>query len=182
MKFDTPLWKVLQFFFSHPYKEVYLRELARKANVSVFSAKQAVDGLVKKKILVERKNGNMRYIKPNMDNLFLKHLKIAFSIKKIEESGLISYLAESIPALSSIILFGSIAKGEDDEKSDLDLLVIGQRKKIDLSDFEKKIGREINAVVMRWAEWREHAKNDRAFYRDVITNGIILYGNMPVIE
>ncbi len=182
MKFDTPLWKVLQFFFSHPYKEVYLRELSRKANISVFSAKQAVDELVKKKILAERKNGNMRYIKANMNSLFFKHLKIAFSIKDIEDSGLITYLAENIPALSSIVLFGSMAKGEDDKKSDLDLLVIGQRKKIGLGRFEKNLGREINAVIMKWAEWREHAKNDKAFYRDVITNGIILYGNMPVIE
>ncbi|HEC88686.1 MAG TPA: nucleotidyltransferase domain-containing protein [Thermoplasmata archaeon] len=182
MKFDTPLWKVLQFFFSYPYKEVYLRELAKKANVSLFSAKYTVDELVEENILLERKNGNMRYIKANMNNLFFKHLKIAFSIKKIEESRIIEYFIKNILALSSIVLFGSVAKGEDDEKSDLDLLIIGQRKKVDLSEFEEKIGREIKAIIMKWSEWREYAKENKAFYREIITNGIVLYGNIPVIE
>ncbi|HEC77358.1 MAG TPA: nucleotidyltransferase domain-containing protein [Thermoplasmatales archaeon] len=182
MEFDTPLWKVLQLFFSNPYHEVYLRELARKADASVFSVKRIVDELVKEGMLLERKNGNMRYIKANMDNLFFRYLKIAFSIKKIEESGLIEYLIKNIPALSSIILFGSIAKGEDDEKSDVDLLVIGQKKKMDLSKFEENMGREVRVITMRWSEWREYAKENKAFYREIITNGIVLYGNMPVIE
>jgi len=182
MKFNSSVWEVLFYFFSHPYKEVYLRELARKANVSIFSAKQAVDELVREKILLERKNGNMRYIRANMESLFFKQLKIAFSIKKIEESGLIYYLVENVPAISSIVLFGSIAKGEDDENSDVDLLIIGKKRKIDLSKFEKKIGREIRAIVMKWSEWREYIKKDRALYREIITNGIVLYGNMPVVE
>jgi len=109
-------------------------------------------------------------------------LKIAFSIKKIEESGLIEYLIKNVPAIHSIILFGSMARGEDDENSDVDLLVIGQRKKLDLSKFEKKVGREIRAIVMRWGEWRIKAKEDKAFYIEITTNGIVLYGNMPVIE
>jgi len=182
MKFNSSVWEVLFYFFSHPYKEVYLRELARKANVSIFSAKQAVDELVREKILLERKNGNMRYIRANMESLFFKQLKIAFSIKKIEESGLIYYLVENVPAISSIVLFGSIAKGEDDENSDVDLLIIGKKRKIDLSKFEKKIGREIRAIVMKWSEWREYIKKDRSLYREIITNGIVLYGNMPVVE
>jgi len=182
MKFNPSVWEVLFYFFSHPYEEVYLRELARKANVSVFSAKQAVDELVKEKVLLERKNGNMRYIRANMESLFFRQLKIAFSIKKIEESGLIPYLVGNIPAISSIVLFGSIAKGEDDENSDVDLLVIGQKKRMDLSKFEKKMGREIKIIIMKWSEWREHVKKDKALYREIITNGIVLYGGMPVVE
>jgi len=182
MKFDTTLWKVLHYFFNHPYDEIYLRELAKKANVSVFSAKKAIDELIKEKILIEIKRGKMRYVKANTSNLFFRHLKIAFSIKKIEESGLIEYLIKNVPAIHSIILFGSMARGEDDENSDVDLLVIGQRKKLDLSKFEKKVGREIRAIIMRWGEWRIKAKEDKAFYIEITTNGIVLYGNMPVIE
>ena len=182
MKFNTPLWKLLCFLFENPYEEFYLRELARKANISIFSAKKLVDEMVKDGILVESRKGNMRYFKANLSNLFFKHLKISFSLKRIMESGLIEYLKENIPAISSITLYGSVAKGEDDKKSDIDLLVIGQKKKIDLSRFEKKIGREIRIIVMKWAEWRKLAGENKAFYREIIANGIALYGEKPVIE
>jgi predicted nucleotidyltransferase len=133
-------------------------------------------------MLLEKREGNMRYVKANIENQFLKHLKIAFSIKKIMDSGIVSYLNENIPVVSSIILFGSIAKGEDDEKSDIDLLVIGQKKIVDLSKFEEKLGKDINLTCMKWSEWRKHAEEDKAFYREIITDGIVLYGSMPVIE
>jgi len=182
MKFDTTLWKVLHYFFNHPYDEVYLRELAKKSGISVFSAKKSIDELIKEKILIEIKRGKMRYVKVNADNLFFRHLKIAFSIKKIEESGLIEYLVKNVPAIHSILLFGSMARGEDDENSDIDLLVIGQKKKIDLSRFEEMLGKEIRAIIMKWTEWREKARDDKAFYIEVITKGIVLYGEVPVVE
>jgi len=182
MKFDSPLWKLLCLFFENPYEEFYLRELARKAGISVFSAKKFVDEMVKDEMLIENRKGNMRYFKANLANLFFRHLKISFSLKRIIESGLIEYLKENIPAISSITLYGSVAKGEDDKKSDVDLLVIGQKKKVDLSKFEKKIGREIRIIVIKWAEWRKLAEENKAFYREIVASGIALYGEKPVIE
>ncbi len=182
MKIKTTTWRILEYFFSHPYEEIYLRELARRTGMNIFSTKQAVDELVKNNLLIETRRGNMRYVKANMNSLFFRHLKIAFSIRRIEESNLISYLEENIPALNSVVLFGSMARGEDDENSDIDLLIIGQKKKIDLSRFEEMLGKEIKAIIMKWAEWREKARNDKAFYIEVITKGIVLYGEVPVIE
>jgi len=48
MEFDTPFWKVLNYFFNYPYEEIHLRLLSRKTDVSIYSAKQIVDELVKK--------------------------------------------------------------------------------------------------------------------------------------
>ena len=182
MNLDTATLKVLSYFFLHPYKEIHLRELSRRTGLSIFSVKRVVDALVEERILEERRRGNMRYLRANMGSLFFRHLKIAFSIRRIEKSGVVEYLVEKIPAVTSIVLFGSVAKGEDDESSDIDLLVIGQKRKMDLSEFERSLGKEIVVVIMEWSEWREHAKRDRAFYREVITKGIPLYGDIPVIE
>ena len=182
MEFDTNFWKVLRHFFDNPYEEIHLRGLSRKTKVSVYTVKTIIDQLVKENLLTEKREGNMRYLKANIENHFFRYLKIAFSVKKIMKSGIISHLIENIPAVSSIVLFGSTAVGEDDKKSDLDILVIGQRKVIDLSKFEEEFGKEINLISMKWSEWREHTKNDKAFYREIITNGIVLYGSLPVIE
>lgn len=182
MEFDTPFWKVMKYFFDNPYEEIHLRELSRKTKVSVYSVKNIIDQLVNEDVLQERRNGNMRYIQANLDNHFFRYLKIAFSLKEIMDSKIIIYLKENIPAVSSIILYGSTAKGEDNNNSDIDLLIIGQRKKIDITKFENKFRKQINLLTLKWSAWREHANKDKAFYKEIITNGILLYGNLPVIE
>lgn len=183
MKIATSHVKVLGYFFEEPYNEVYLRELSRKVELSIFALKNAVDDLVEDGLLLERREGRLRYLKANMENLFFKHLKIAFNVKKILDSGIVDYLNKKVPALSSIVLFGSWARGEDDKESDIDILVIGQKpKRINVSDFEKRLGRKVELTFLRWSEWRKTIQEDRAFYLEVITNGIVFYGNMPVIE
>ena len=175
--------KVLSYFFDEPYNEVYLRELAKGVRLSIFALKNAVDDLVEEGLLVERREGRLRFLRANMENLFFKRLKIAFSVKKLMDSGIVSYFQESVPALSSVVLFGSLSKGDDDRRSDVDILVIGQKpERIDVSDFEERLGRRMELTVLRWSEWRKKAEEDRAFYLEVITGGIVLYGNLPVIE
>ena len=182
MIFNTTSMKIFSFFFNNPYKQIHLRELSRKTKTSIYSTKTIVDDLVKQKILIENRQGNQRLIKPNMEDKFFLQLKIAFSIKKIQDSHLIKFLEEKIPAISSITLYGSIAEGKDDSKSDIDLLIIGQDKKLDISSYEKKINKEINLLIMKWSDWRIHSSKDKPFYRDVVKNGIALYGDIPVIE
>jgi len=182
MIFNTTSGKIIKYFFEKPYEQIHLRELSRKTKTSVYATKITVDKLVKQNILLENRQGNLRVIKPNMENQFFKQLKIAYSIKKIIESNIIKHLETNIPAISHIILYGSTAKGEDDEKSDIDLLIIGQRKMIDISKYQTKIGKEINLIIMRWSDWREQPKSNKAFYREILTNGIPLYGDIPVIE
>ena len=174
--------KVLQYFFDNPYEEIHLRELARKTGVSIFSVKSIVDYLTSINVLVERRVGRMRYLKANLENLFFKYLKIAFTIKKILDSKLVEYLVETIPGVSSIVLFGSAARGEDDAKSDLDLLIIGQPKPLELSRFERELKREVKPIVFKWSQWKREARENKPFYLEVITSGICLYGSLPVVD
>ncbi len=182
MIFNTISMKIMQYFFNNPYEQIHLRELSRKAKISIFSTKKIADDLVNQKILIEKRQGNQRYLKPNMENQFFKQLKIAYSIKKIQDSNILDYLEEKIPAISSITLYGSTAQGKDDKKSDIDMLVIGQKTKIDTSKYEKKLNKEINLLIMKWSEWRNHAKHDKPFYREILKDGIALLGDIPVIE
>ena len=112
---DLLLIKVLNFFLENPYQEAYLRELAKKLKLSPFAIKKYVDILIKEELVKDEKKANLRFFKANMNDLFFRHLKIAFSINIILKSKLIEFLREEITNVSSIVLFGSIAKGEDDK-------------------------------------------------------------------
>jgi predicted nucleotidyltransferase len=97
-------------------------------------------------------------------------------------SGLVEFLKEQTANLSSIILFGSMAKGEDDEKSDIDILIIGKEKHFNLGEFEEKLDKEITLHFFSWSEWNHKAKEDNPFYYEVISHGIPLYGELPLTK
>ena len=175
------LAKILNFFFENPYEEIYLRDLSRKLKMSPFAIKKYADFLVKNNLIRDEKRANLRFFKANMSGLLFKHLKISWSIHKIVKSGLMSMIKSKSQSISSITLFGSAARGEDDKNSDIDIVVIGNLKELDISEAEKKIKKRINLHVFRWSEWKKQLKLNTAFYSDIIINGISLYGDLPLV-
>lgn len=174
--------KVIKFFFENPYEEVYLRQLAKKLNLSTFATKKYSDFLVKEDLIKEERKANLRYFKSNINNIFFKQLKIAYNTNLIIKSGLIDFLKQNLANVSSIVLFGSMAKGEDDKKSDIDFLIIGKEKYLNLEKFEEKFGKEITLHIFSWSEWNKNAEDNKAFYFEIITYGIPLYGELPLVK
>jgi predicted nucleotidyltransferase len=174
--------KCVEFFLINPYKEVYIRELARKLKISPFAAKKYADTLVEEGLILEEKKANLRYLKANINNLFYKHLKISYSLRQLVKSGLIEFLKKNIANISSIVLFGSLAKGEDNEESDIDILIIGKQKHLDLKEFENKLDKEISIHFFSWSEWNDKAKEDHPFYYEILNYGVPLYGELPLTK
>ena len=174
--------KVVKFFLDNPFEEIYLRQLAKKLDLSTFAIKKYADLLIVEGIIKDERKANLRYFKSNTNNLFFKHLKISFNIQLILKSGLLDFLKENLANVSSIVLFGSIAKGEDDKNSDVDILIIGKDKYLDLDKFEEKIDKEITLHIFSWSEWNQQTIENAAFYSDVIIHGITLHGELPLIK
>lgn len=78
-------------------------------------------------------------------------------------------------------MFGSCAEGTDSNGSDIDLVCIGPVK-INISKFREKIDRELNTHFFTWSEWKKQAKDNKAFYQDVVVKGINLLGEKPIVE
>lgn len=179
---ELVLIKIVRFFLENPYDEVYLRELAKKIRLSPFAVKKYADMLIKEALIKEERKANLRYFKANVNSLFFRHLKVSYSIRLLINSGLIDFLKENTPNLSSVTLFGSAAKGEDDKKSDVDIVVIGNSKYLSFGKIEEKIGNDINMHIFSWSEWNKKAKKDEPFYSEVISHGIPLYGELPLVK
>jgi len=170
--------KALGFFVENPYYEIYLREFGRKLGISINSAQRFLSLFLKQGFILEFRKGNLRYFKANLDSVVFRNIKKTFSLKKIEDSGLLDVLKENF---SNAVLFGSLSKGTDDLDSDIDLVCIGIKKEINLLQFEKKLGKEINLHTFTLARWKEQKKENKAFYQDVIA-GINLAGEMPISD
>ena len=179
---ESKFIKFIEFFLINPYKEVYLRELAKKLKISPFATKKYADILIKEGLILDEKKANFRYLRANINNLFYKHLIISYSLRQLIISGLIDFLKNNIANITSITLFGSLAKGEDTDESDIDILIIGKQKHLSLSRFEDKLNKEITLHFFSWSEWNGKAKEDHPFYYEIINHGIPLYGELPLIK
>jgi len=173
---------ILELFIKNPYELYYLREASRILSISPMTVKRALDLLVKERLLIREEFKNQILYKGNMESSAFKHLKVTYNLAWLEEKGIVDYLKENLAGLSSLVLYGSLAKGENDEKSDIDLLVISvSPRKRDLK-LQELLEKETSLTIFKPSEWREQAKKNKAFYLDVITEGIVLFGTRPVVE
>lgn len=171
MKYSNAKDKLLEILFEFPTKEFHLRELSRIAELSTPSVAKAVNGL-KDENIVSIKKAFLLKIKANLDNEQFKQLKRVSNLKKVYLSGLFNYLKNEYP-LSTIILFGSYSRGEDNEKSDIDIAIIDKEKNLELDKYEEIFGKKINVEFI-------NLKNLTNELRNSIINGILLQGYIEI--
>ncbi len=174
--------KILSHFFDNPSEEFYLRELARLLQISPMTVKRALDDLVNDELISRQEKKNQILYHANVENNAFRFAKISYNLAWLKENDIVEYLLDKIPGISSIVLYGSFAKGENDKHSDLDLFLISKVKKVECTEIKEKLGIEINILCLTSTQWTKQAKTNRAFYLDVITEGIVLYGIRPVID
>jgi len=173
--------RILSFFLENPYAETHLREIARRLRMSPSTVMRATR-LLEKEDLVRRRSGkNATFFKPTMSTEF-KALKIACTISKLEEKGITELFGRKSRGLSSVLLYGSAAKGEDSPESDYDFLAIAAESDVKALELSEKLGRECNLQVYSVSEWKEASRKNRPFYLEVISNSISLMGEKPVID
>lgn len=171
--------RVLRVFMDDPEREVYVREVAGLAGVSVASAKKYLDLFFREGLLLRRKQANLLIYRGNLDNPAFRQIRIARSVFRLVRCGLLDALLRTSPR--SVVLFGSTARGEDRTDSDVDIFVLGKSVDVDLSKFEKTLRRRINLIVYDERAWEKKSTEDRPFYDSVVLQGIVLYGEPPVV-
>lgn len=174
------LFKVIKRLVEKP-KEYSIRGLAKEANIGLGTAKSCLDFLYAKKLLNKKIIGKTHQY--SLNKYFLtKYIKVLFSLTQISEAGLVEEMVIRYKGIISIILYGSVARGDDDPSSDIDVLVISRKKlKIIPLNAEKKTSREVVILNYSLVEWKEKAKKDKVFYDRVIIDGIPLYGEIPAV-
>lgn len=173
--------RLLAFFFENPRFEIHLRELARNVRMSPSTVLRNIKVLEKEGLVVRRRERNATFFKSAMSNEF-KALKVAYTVSKMEERGVAELISNNSKGLSSILLYGSAARGEDDRESDYDFLVIAADCRLDAIRLSERLGRESNLQVYSISEWKRVSKENRAFYLEVISNSVALRGEKPVVD
>ncbi|MBI2669304.1 nucleotidyltransferase domain-containing protein [Candidatus Woesearchaeota archaeon] len=90
----------------------------------------------------------------------------------------------TIESVVAIILFGSVARGEADSRSDLDILLVLEKKgaKKELNQILMKIGRKYNLTIQSILTDRQFSGLDPNFIENVMKEGIVLYGTRLEVQ
>ena len=153
--------EIINLFFKNPDKEYYFREIAKNLKKEPSHYQKYLDNLVEDKILLDERRGNMRFFKLNKKHPLYEEIKSIIS----KTSGLENELKELVDKLDNVecaFIFGSIAKGTENNNSDIDLMLIGNIDQDALttmiSYIESKIAREINYHIYSSQEIIEKIK------------------------
>jgi predicted nucleotidyltransferase len=173
--------KAIQKVASQPNRAFSVRGLAAAAAISPGASRIALEYMKKKGIVSLTTIGRSHQFKANLESPLCRQWKILFNLDLLEDSKIVSALRQRIPSTVSILLFGSFAKGTNDEKSDIDILVVSQKPaNIDLG-FASKAFREANISIMPMRDWKKKAAVDKVFYENVVFDSIMLFGERPVV-
>jgi hypothetical protein len=160
-----------------------LREIARALKVSPTAVSNSLPLLEKEEMIRIKKSKTIKLlsIELNRENPKVINLKRVENLRLIYESGLYDFLFNELPG-RTIMLFGSYSNGsdswigdKDENRSDIDIAVIGAKeKKLNLKELNKLFEKTIN--INFYSSWNEIHRN----LKNNILNGILLKGGIEL--
>jgi len=151
----------------------HLRELSREVGVSAPHASKELSNLLTAGIVQEERVGNLKVYSVNDECPFLPELKGLF-IKT-------DYLGDLLRGNLSgkvrfALIYGSFARGNEREGSDIDLLLVSEMNEDDLlpivRSLEKKAGREVNYIL--WNDKAFHNRSGNSLLKTILDQGFIM--------
>ena len=189
--------KIIKLFYDDVYAQFTINELATKTNISYSYVYRQVEELKDKDIIIVDQRSNRKYCKPNYKNPEVKtsFVKISNQIAEdfLKKRDKIFFIVEKLLSilpkktdfnLLSVVLFGSLAKGNDSKKSDIDLFILIPSKKkydeaieMECAAISKGFGIEVNPIIAEPTSLLTMLKDkEQNVGKEILKNKIILFG------
>lgn len=179
--------KILQYFFTNPDEQLYLREIARKFKEDPSNLSKEMNRLEKDKIFISSFMGKQKYYRINKSYPLFDELK-SIVFKTIGIKGRLEEIVSKATGILSSFIYGSFAKSTEDISSDIDLFIIIDKEKFDenellpkINELESQISREINYNYYSLEEWKEKVENNDSFILNIISEPIIILKGKEII-
>lgn len=137
---------VLLFLTTHRFNQFSLREVADQIGHSQQTVRRAVNTLVENGLVVESPEGNQRLVQINRDRLTVPDdplLRIPQSEFQKPVKAAVDELTGRLDGVIGVILYGSVARGEADRRSDIDLWVLTQNDRAANQREANAVGRDL---------------------------------------
>ena len=162
-----------QFFYSG-LTRLQTSGLIKKTGYDFKTIKKYLKNLAKLDLIKEHKDLNIPTYEANYRNKFFLNIKREKMLNDIFTGGFPQHLNNKLGE-TACILFGSCARGDYYEDSDIDLFIQSKKMKLDLSKYEKKLKRKINLFFEeKWQNLSEGMKTG------LLNDGIAINGRLKL--
>jgi predicted nucleotidyltransferase len=163
--------RILERYFSNPGKEAHVRGLARELGSVASAVGRELAELEKAGVLRSRRLGSARVYEFAAGNTVAEATRKLFEATYGIEPALRGALAR-IPGVQQAFLFGSLAARSAGSGSDVDVLIVGTPRAMDLSQaltpIEERLGLEVHTTTMGPEEFENRAGR-QGFVFDVLS-------------
>lgn len=177
--------KVLRHLIRHKDWQFNITEMAKDTGINKGVLSRLISELGKENIIKVNSKGKIKLFSVNKENLFIKEAIVPLFEKedKFYYETLKKFVQKIKDATISIILYGSVASGKARLTSDIDVLVIVNKKDIILEDRINKIKEEflkndllLRVDVLTLNELKKIYNNEEPFVKSIIKNNKTLHG------
>jgi predicted nucleotidyltransferase len=168
---------LLAHFYSHPDERFYARELARQLEEHYNAVWRELGNLEAIGLLSSEENATAKYYRLSPEFPIYEELKRII----LKTTGLGGTLREALDRLGTIefaFIYGSVAAGDEDLLSDIDLMLVGEANLMVLSEvvagLEDQLGRAINYLVLSRAELVQRYAEGEPFIANVLAGPKIM--------
>lgn len=166
--------RILSALLLHPQDSWHVRELARQLDSLPGSVNRELIKLTEAGILTRQQIGNQVHYRANPTCPILDELTSLLR----KTSGLADQISTALQPLSAQIecafIFGSVARGEEQAFSDIDILALGDigfnQIVAALHPLQTALRREINPVAYRTEDFRHKLASGNTWAREVASN------------
>lgn len=167
---------ILKLLFWNQAREFHLSDIARKTDLTPPAVSKEIFKLLRTGLVVRRDQGNLSFYKINKDSIIFEEMRKIFLKYEIFSEILSKKLAKE--QIRYALIYGSFAKGTEQEGSDIDLLVVGDVQEDHLlktiPKIERNTGREINFILWTEKEFKEKVYKKIPLIREILDNPLVM--------
>ena len=137
---------ILLFLTNHRFKQFSMREVADQIGHSQQTVRRAINTLVENGLVVESPESNQRLVQINREQLAIPDdplLRIPQPEFQKPVKAAVDELTGRLDGVIGIVLYGSVARGEADRRSDIDLWVLTTNDRAPNQREANAVGRDL---------------------------------------
>ena len=170
--------RLYRWLFGQPDRSFYLNELMRLTSLSSAALQQELKRLTLAGLVQDSRVGNLRVFQANPASPLYPEL-VSLTRKTCGVAAVLAQgLAPLRPKLARALIYGSVARQEDNATSDVDLMLVGVDLSLadvlqSLQSSEEALGRKVNPTCYTLQEFEQRRADPASFVNKVLAQPTI---------
>lgn len=170
--------RLFRWLFGQPNRSFYMNELLRLTSLSSASLQQELKRLSLAGLVSDTRMGNLRVFQANPASPLFPEL-VSLTRKTCGVAAVLAKGLEPLrPKLERALIYGSVARQEDNANSDVDLMLVGVDLTLaealnHLQAAEEALGRKVNPTCYTLQEFEQRRADPGSFVNKVLAHPTI---------